>query len=113
MQPLLGLDGDGVGADAAADVGAGVTTMGAGVGADVTSGSGSGSSSGCGIPVGAGVAAGGVGDGVDTGPMLPLASLKSAQFRKASGYESCELPVINSHCKVQGSSCVQVSPAGK
>jgi len=113
MQPLLGLDGEGVGADVAGNVGGGVATVGAGVGNDVGSGSGSGSGSGCGSTVGAGVAACGVGDGVDTDPLLLFAILKSAQFRKASGYESCELPVMNNHCNVQGSSCVQVNPAGK
>jgi len=115
VQSLLGEGAEGVGAAVASDVGAGVSAVGAGVGkggcvgADVGSGSGSGS----GAVVGAGVTAAGVGAGVGTVPMSPVASLKSAQLRKASGYESCELPVTNSHCSVQGSSCVQVNPAGR
>jgi len=108
-------DGEGVGAKVIGDVGAGVGGVGAGVGEDDSAGVvvGSGSGSGSGSRVGRGVAADGDGAGVDTGPLLLVVSWKSAQFRKASGYESCELPVMNNHCNVQGSSCVQVKPAGK
>jgi len=80
---------DGVGAGVVAAVGAGVVTA---VGAGVVTG------------VGAGVAAG---VGADA------AILKSAQFRNASGYELGELPVMYSHWRVHGASCVQTSSCGR
>jgi len=112
-QPLLGLDGVGVGAAVPGDIGAGVITVDAGVGEGEGVDIGSGSGSGSGSAVGVGVAADGVGADVAEGPVLPAPSLKSAQFRNASGYESCELPVMNNDCNVHGFSCVQDKPAGK
>lgn len=41
------------------------------------------------------------------------AILKSAQFRNASGYELGELPVMYSHWRVHGASCVQTRPSGR